>query len=75
MMLAHGPDATGFEKASRVDLKPVKLENTLAFMFETRFPQLLTRYASELEGLQSNYINCWDDLKKRFNGTPEGDWS
>jgi homogentisate 1,2-dioxygenase len=75
MMLAHGPDATGFEKASRVDLKPVKLENTMAFMFETRFPQLLTRYASELETLQDNYIDCWADLKKRFNGTPEGDWS
>lgn len=75
MMLAHGPDATGFEKASRADLKPVKLENTMAFMFETRFPQLLTRYAASLDTLQDNYIDCWTDLKKRFNGTPEGDWS
>jgi len=25
--------------------------------------------------LQENYIDCWADLKKRFNGTPEGDWS
>lgn len=75
MMLAHGPDAMGFEKASRADLKPVKLENTMAFMFETRFPQLLTRHAAELDTLQDNYIDCWNDLKKRFNGTPEGDWS
>jgi homogentisate 1,2-dioxygenase len=75
MMLAHGPDATGFEKASRAELKPVKLEHTMAFMFETRFPQLITRHASELETLQDNYIDCWSDLKKRFNGTPEGDWS
>lgn len=75
LMLAHGPDAPGFEKASRVELKPVKLDNTMAFMFETRFPQMLTRYGAELETRQDNYIDCWSDLKKRFNGTPEGDWS
>ena len=75
MMLAHGPDAMGFEKASRVDLKPVKLDNTMAFMFETRLPQMLTRYAAELDTRQDDYIDCWSDLKKRFNGTPEGDWS
>ncbi len=75
MMLAHGPDATGFEKASRAELKPVKLDHTMAFMFETRFPQLLTGYAAGLETLQADYIDCWSDLKKRFNGTPEGDWS
>ncbi|MBY8916763.1 homogentisate 1,2-dioxygenase [Nitratireductor sp. L1-7-SE] len=75
MMLPHGPDAFGFEKASQADLKPVKLEETMAFMFETRFPQHLTRYAAETDTLQENYIDCWKDLKKRFNGTPEGDWS
>jgi homogentisate 1,2-dioxygenase len=75
MMLAHGPDADGYDKATRVELKPVKLENTLAFMFETRFPQLLTRFAAETEVRQDNYIDCWSGLKKRFNGTREGDWS
>ncbi|MCR4268375.1 homogentisate 1,2-dioxygenase [Nitratireductor sp. ZSWI3] len=75
MMLPHGPDAFGFDKATRAELKPVKLEDTMAFMFETRFPQHLTRYAAETEALQDNYIDCWQDLKKRFNGTPEGDWS
>lgn len=75
MMLAHGPDAGGFEKASRAELKAVKLENTMAFMFETRFPQLVTKYGLGLETLQDNYIDCWSDLKKRFDGTIEGDWS
>jgi homogentisate 1,2-dioxygenase len=75
MMLPHGPDTDGFEKAVRVELKPVKLDNTMAFMFETRFPQMLTRYAAELETRQDNYIDCWSGLRKRFNGTPEGDWS
>jgi homogentisate 1,2-dioxygenase len=47
----------------------------MAFMFETRFPQMLTRHAAEIETRQDNYIDCWSGLKKRFNGTPEGDWS
>ena len=37
-MLPHGPDSDAFEHASNAELKPVKLTNTLAFMFETRFP-------------------------------------
>ena len=69
-MLPHGPDAQSFEWASEADLRPVKLTDTLAFMFETRFPQHLTRYAAELETLQENYPDCWSGLKKRFNGKP-----
>lgn len=75
MMLPHGPDAFGFEKATKAKLEPVKLEDTMAFMFETRFPQHLTRFAADTEARQDNYIECWAGLKKRFNGTPEGDWS
>ncbi|MCC2690546.1 MAG: homogentisate 1,2-dioxygenase, partial [Rhizobiaceae bacterium] len=75
MMLAHGPDASGFEKASLAELRPVKLEDTLAFMFETRFPQMVTAFAARAETLQQDYIDCWAGLKKRFNGTPEGNWS
>jgi homogentisate 1,2-dioxygenase len=75
MMLPHGPDADAFEKASRADLGPVRLENTLAFMFETRYPQQLTRYASELPTRQDTYADCWAGLKKRFDGTPDGNWN
>ncbi|WP_029041082.1 homogentisate 1,2-dioxygenase [Cucumibacter marinus] len=75
MMLPHGPDAMGFDKASTTELKPHKLDKTMAFMFETRFPQHVTRYAMELETLQEDYLDCWSGLKKRFNGTPQGDWS
>jgi homogentisate 1,2-dioxygenase len=70
MMLPHGPDTMGFEKASQADLKPHKLEGTMAFMFETRFPQHLTQFAAGLETLQDNYIDCWTGLEKRFNGKP-----
>ncbi len=69
-MLPHGPDAESFEKASTMALEPVKLANTLAFMFETRFPQHLTRYAANLETLDEEYPGCWAGLNKRFNGKP-----
>ena len=51
LMLPHGPDSDAFEHASNVELKPVKLANTLAFMFETRFRQRVTKYAAELADL------------------------
>jgi len=70
MMLPHGPDTMGFEKATNAELEPHKLEGTMAFMFETRFPQHLTRFAAELETLQDSYIDCWTGLEKRFNGQP-----
>lgn len=75
MMLPHGPDNEAFEKATFADLKPAKLDNTMSFMFETRFPQHLTAFAAREAPLQDDYIDCWDSLKKRFNGTPEGNWS
>ena len=47
----------------------------MAFMFETRFPQMLTRFAAETEARQDDYVECWTGLKKHFDGTPGGDWS
>src|SRR5215212_11868369 len=66
-MLPHGPDSEAFEAASNAGLKPVKLTNTLAFMFETRFRQRITRYAAELPTRQDDYMDCWKGLKKHFN--------
>jgi len=65
-MLPHGPDAAGFEKASEATLGPQKLDDTMAFMFETRYPQQVTHYAANLDGLQTDYIKCWDGLKRHF---------
>jgi homogentisate 1,2-dioxygenase len=66
-MLPHGPDSDAFAHASNSELKPVKLANTLAFMFETRFRQRVTHYAATLDTLQDNYIDCWSGLKKNFD--------
>ncbi len=70
MMLPHGPDRDAFEKASSATLTPVKLENTMSFMFETRFPQHLTDYAANEAPMQDDYIDCWSSLDKKFDGTP-----
>jgi len=70
MMLPHGPDRDAFEGASNAALKPEKLDNTMSFMFETRFPQHLTRFAGQEAPLQDDYIDCWDSLEKKFDGTP-----
>nr|WP_246149634.1 homogentisate 1,2-dioxygenase [Tritonibacter litoralis] len=70
MMLPHGPDKDAFEGASNSNLGPDKLDNTMSFMFETRFPQHLTSFAANEAPLQDNYIDCWDSLEKKFDGTP-----
>ena len=67
MMLPHGPDADAFYKASLKDLAPEKLDNTIAFMFETRFPQQLTQYAAELPTLQRGYPDVWKPLRNHFD--------
>ena len=70
MMLPHGPDRQAFEGASNMDLVPEKLDNTMSFMFETRFPQHLTEFAAKEAPLQDDYIDCWADIDKTFDGTP-----
>ena len=70
MMLPHGPDRGAFEGASNADLAPEKLDDTMSFMFETRFPQHLTPFAAQEAPMQDDYIECWDGLEKKFDGTP-----
>jgi homogentisate 1,2-dioxygenase len=66
-MLPHGPDAEAFEHASNMLLKPERQANTMAFMFETRFPQRVSKYAAEFGGLQRNYVDCWSGIAKHFD--------
>jgi homogentisate 1,2-dioxygenase len=69
MMLPHGPDVDAFEKASNVELKPHKLEGTLAFMWETRLPQRLTRFAAQTPALQEAYQGYGRSLQRHFDPT------
>ena len=70
-MLPHGPDRETFERASGAEPKPEKLEDTMSFMFETRFPQHPTAFAMEEAPLQDDYIDCWSGIEKKFDGTPQ----
>jgi homogentisate 1,2-dioxygenase len=70
MMLPHGPDRDAFEAASNADLKPARMSDQMAFMFETRFPQHLTRYAAHEAPMQEDYVEVWSGLEKKFDGTP-----
>jgi len=68
-MLPHGPDVDAFEAASNVELAPKKLTNTMAFMFETRFMQRVTKFAAESAALQETYADYGKQLRKRFDKT------
>lgn len=65
-MSAHGPDAVTFEKAFTQTLAPEKIDNTMAFMLESRCPWIMTSFAEQAPFRQSNYHACWQGLKKRF---------
>jgi len=68
-MAGHGPDAETWERASAAELKPQYLGNTLAFMFETQLAVRPTRFALETKILQHEYYECWQGLKKHFQGS------
>lgn len=65
-MTGHGPDAETFEKASNADLVPHKIENTMAFMFESRFPIFPGKAAVASSLNQPDYPGCWSGLTPRF---------
>lgn len=73
-MLPHGPTAEVHTQASRAELEPVYMADTLAFMFESRYVIQPTRFAMEAAELQHDYADCWRTLAKNFdpNDGPRG---
>jgi homogentisate 1,2-dioxygenase len=67
-MSAHGPDTDAFENASNAELAPQKLDDTMAFMFESRYLIQPTRFAMETDALQKDYRDCWRGLQRHFTG-------
>jgi len=65
-MSAHGPDAATTERAITAELAPHKIDNTLAFMFETGQIIRPTEFALTCPQLQSDYDSCWNGLPKTF---------
>ena len=69
-MTPHGPEADVFEKATQAELVPQRYENTMAFMLESRYIIAPTEFALNTPQRQKQYLACWGDLKKHFNGQP-----
>jgi len=65
-MVPHGPDAEAFDKASTAQLAPHKLDQTLAFMFESRWRFVPTAFAMDGGALDAAYASCWNGLRDRF---------
>lgn len=63
-MSGHGPDQASYDGAIKAELKPHKIENTLAFMFETRMPIRVTKWASESPQMQLDYDDVWSGFTK-----------
>jgi homogentisate 1,2-dioxygenase len=66
-LVAHGPEAEVHAQAVNAALAPVKLDNTLAFMFETRYVLHVTEWALTSPALQADYRRCWDGLERHFS--------
>ena len=65
-MVPHGPDQEAFDKATHAELKPHKLDHTLAFMFESRYRFIPTEFALQSPALDTDYADCWAGLEDRF---------
>lgn len=66
-MSAHGPDNTSTENAIAAELKPHKIDNTMAFMFETGKVLRASQYALDCPQLQTDYDACWSGMANTFN--------
>ncbi|HEY0289671.1 MAG TPA: homogentisate 1,2-dioxygenase [Pseudomonas sp.] len=65
-MSAHGPDNITAQKAITAELKPHKIEQTMAFMFETSKVLRPSRHALECSQLQTDYDACWSGIARTF---------
>lgn len=63
---SHGPDADTYARASTAPLVPQHLDDTLAFMFETRWPIAATELAMAAEHRQIDYDAVWSGLRGEF---------
>lgn len=66
----HGPDATTFETATQMPLQPAYLNDTLAFMFESRYSYRVTAQALDAPFRQHDYIQVWQNLQPHFDPRP-----
>jgi homogentisate 1,2-dioxygenase len=64
LMAGHGPDVASWRGASEAELKPHKIEGTMAFMVESCWPYRPTRFALQTDKLQRDYDEAWGGFPK-----------
>ncbi|MET3725639.1 homogentisate 1,2-dioxygenase [Sphingomonas trueperi] len=62
LMAGHGPDVASWRGATNAELKPHKIEGTMAFMVETCWPYRPTEHA--LAHAQPDYDAVWEGFPK-----------
>jgi homogentisate 1,2-dioxygenase len=63
----HGPDIPTFDRGRTATLEPQKIENSLVFMIESRFPLRVTAAGLAAPERQADYTDCWKGFQKRFD--------
>lgn len=63
---AHGPDVGTFEAARSAALSPQKIEETLIFMLESRYPFEVAQQAMDADFRLPDCEGAWDGFIKRF---------
>jgi homogentisate 1,2-dioxygenase len=63
---SHGPDAETYQRASTQRLTPAKLDQTLAFMLESRWTIIPTKQAMQAGHRQRDYDAVWSGLSRNF---------
>ena len=63
-MCGHGPDQPSYEKAIAAKLAPHRIDDTMAFMFESRSVLRPTRFAIESPLMQLDYDDVWSNFRK-----------
>ncbi|HEY0011873.1 MAG TPA: homogentisate 1,2-dioxygenase [Allosphingosinicella sp.] len=64
LMSGHGPDVASWKAASGAELKPHKIEGTMAFMVESCWPFRPTGFAMASDALQKDYDSAWGGFPK-----------
>nr|WP_295370869.1 homogentisate 1,2-dioxygenase [uncultured Sphingosinicella sp.] len=64
LMAGHGPDVATWKGASEAELKPHRIEGTMAFMVESCWPYRPSAHALGCDELQKDYDSAWEDFPK-----------
>ena len=63
-MSGHGPDVASWHGATKAELKPHKIDGTMAFMIESRWVFHPTDFALQTSALDEDYDQAWTGFPK-----------